>query len=129
MQTAVAIFFILHGLVHAILAMSPSPGASEPVFATFFSSSWLLSRLGVSKRSSSVLAIILAALAAIGFVAAGLALLEILVPFDWWPILTLVSAVISLLLLVIYWSRYMIVGIVIDLAVLAALVLFSWSPE
>ena len=37
MKTGIAIFLILHGLVHAILAMVPDPNDPDAGFATFFS--------------------------------------------------------------------------------------------
>ena len=129
MTTVVAIFLILHGLVHAILAMVPSPGAAEPVFATFFSKSWLLSGLGLSESAGKPLALILAAIATIGFIMTGLALLDFLVPFDWWQTLAVVSAVVSLLLLVIFWHPYVIVGVVIDGVILVVVLFTEWTPE
>jgi len=63
------------------------------------------------------------------FVAAGLALFGVLVPFDWWRILAIASAVVSLLLLVIFWDPYLIVGLLIDAAVLVTLISTDWSPE
>ena len=129
MTTIVAIFLILHGLVHAILAMAPSPGSPEAVFATFFSRSWLLSGLGLSDSAGKPMAIVLAAIATIGFIAAGLALLDILVPFDWWRTLAIASAVVSLLLLIIFWNLYLIVGVAIDVVILATLIFTDWMPE
>ena len=72
LQTVVAIVLILHGLVHAILATVPNPNTPEAGFATFFSRSWLLTRLGLSESAGKAIAIILAAIATIGFIAAGL---------------------------------------------------------
>jgi hypothetical protein len=66
--------------------------------------------------------------ATLGFVAAGLALFDILVSFDWWRILAIVSAAVSLLLLVIFWHPYLIVGLLIDGAVLVTLIFTNWSP-
>lgn len=132
MTTIVALFLMLHGLVHGILALVPNPNAPDKGFGSFFSGgsgSWLLTRLGLSRSTSRVIAIILAAVATIGFIAAGLALLDILVPFDWWSGLAAGSAVISLVLLVIYWQRYVIVGIVIDVLILATLLFTNWAPE
>jgi len=124
MNIIVAIFLILHGLVHAILAMVPRPDSDEPVFATFFSESWL----GFSERIAKPLALLLAAIATFGFVAAGLGLLDILVPFEWWRTLAAASAVVSLLLLVLFWHRYVIAGAVIDVVILVVAVFSKWSP-
>jgi hypothetical protein len=128
MNIIAAVFLILHGLVHGILAMVPSPDANEPVFATFFSNSWLLSRLGFSESAGKPLAFILAALAMVGFVAAALGLLDFLVPFDWWGALAIASAVVSLLLLVIFWHPYVIVGVVIDVVILVVVNFTEWTP-
>ena len=129
LKTIVAILLILHGLTHSILAMVPSPKASKPVFATFFSGfgSWLLT--GLSELASKTIAIVLAVIATLGFIAAGLALFGVLVPFDWWRVLAIASAVVSLLLLVIFWDPYLIVGLLIDAAVLVTLLFTKWSPE
>ena len=64
-----------------------------------------------------------------GFVATGLALLDILVPFDWWRPLALISAVVSLLLLILFWNRYLIAGVAIDILLLVALFFTNWTPE
>ena len=129
MKTIVALFLILHGLVHGILAMVPDPNAPEAGFGTFFSRSWLLAGLGLSESVSRLVAIVLAAVATIGFIAAGLALLDILMPFDWWRTLAIASAAVSLLLLVTFWNLYLIVGIAIDVVILVTLVFSDWTPE
>jgi hypothetical protein len=129
MKTILAIFLILHGLVHGILALVPNPNNPEAGFATFFSRSWLLAGLGLSESAARSIAIILAAIATIGFIAAGLALLDILLPFDWWRTLTIASAVVSLLLLVIFWNLYLVAGVIIDVALLATLLLTDWTPD
>jgi hypothetical protein len=128
-KTIVAVVFILHGLVHAVLAAVPNPNIPEAGFATFFSQSWLLSRLGLSESAGKPIAIILAAIATLGFIAAGLGLLDILVPFDWWSALAVVSAAVSLLLLVVFWNSYLIVGLIIDVAVLVTVIFTNWTPE
>jgi hypothetical protein len=129
LKTIVAILLILHGLVHGILAMVPNPNAPDAGFATFFSRSWLLTGLGFSESAGKPMALILAAVATIGFIAAGLALIDILVPFDWWRTLAVVSAVVSLLLLVIFWNTYLIIGVVIDVVILATTQFTNWTPE
>jgi hypothetical protein len=63
----------------------------------------------------------------LGFLAAGLALIGTLVPFDWLRAPAIVAAVVSLLL-VIFWDRYLIVGLLIAAAVLVTLLFTAWSP-
>jgi hypothetical protein len=129
MKTIVALFLSLHGLVHGILAMVPDPNTPEAGFGTFFSRSWLFAGLGLSESAGRVIAIVLAAVATIGFIVTGLALLDILVPFDWWRTLAIIAAVVSLLLLVIFWNLYLIVGVAIDVVILVTLVFTDWTPE
>ena len=126
MKAIVAIFLILHGLTHGIMAMVPSPTAPDAGFATFYSGigSWLFT--GLSESASKKTAIPLSVVAMAGFVAAGLALAGILVPFAWWRALAIGAAAVSLLLVVIFWTPYLIVGLLIDLAVLATLLLTAW---
>ena len=75
------------------------------------------------------MAIVLAALATVGFITTGLSLLDFLVPFDWWGALAMASAVVSLLLLIIFWHPYVIVGVVIDVAILVVVIFTEWTPE
>ncbi len=129
LRTVVAIFLMLHGLVHIILALAPDPDADEAHFAAFFSRSWLTTNLSLPTSTANPIALILAIVAAIGFIAAGLGLLDILVPFAWWRTLAIISAVVSLLLLLAFWHRYLIIGVAIDILILAALIFTNWTPE
>jgi len=60
---------------------------------------------------------------------AGLALLDILIPFEMWRTLAIVSAAVSLALLLIFWNTYVIVGVAIDLAILAIVIFTNWTPD
>lgn len=124
-----ALFLILHGLVHIILALVPDPNAPDAGFASFFSRSWLLSSRGLSASAVRSMAIILAAVATLGFITAGLGLLNILVPFALWQTLAIVSALVSLIFLIIFWNSYLIVGVLIDVLILAILIFTDWTPE
>jgi hypothetical protein len=65
---------------------------------------------------------------AVGFLLAGLATVGVVVPSGWWPFLVAGSAATSVLLLALFFSPTLILGIAID-AVLAWVVLASaWSP-
>jgi hypothetical protein len=58
--------------------------------------------------------------------AAGLSVLGILLPVDWWRELAVAGAVVSLLMLFVYLHPLMIVGTASSLTVLIALVWFRW---
>lgn len=127
-KTIVATFLILHGLVHGVLAMVPSPDTPEADFGSFFSPSWILSKLGLSELTGKWVSIILALMAMIGFIASGLALSGFLVPFTWWRTLAIAATVVSLLLFVIFWHRRLIIGVLIDAVLLALLIFANWTP-
>jgi hypothetical protein len=127
-NTIVATLLILHGLVHGVLALVPNPDTLDADFGSFFSPSWLLTKLGISEMTGKWISIILALIAMIGFIAAGLALSGFLVPFTWWRTLAIAATVVSLLLFVIFWHRYFIIGVLIDGVILALLIFANWTP-
>jgi hypothetical protein len=128
LKTIAATFLILHGLVHGVLATVPNPDTPDADFGSFFSPSWLLAKLSLSQLTGKRISIILALIAMIGFIASGLALLDFLVPFAWWRALAIAAAVLSLLLFVIFWHRRFILGVLIDVVILALLVFTNWTP-
>lgn len=123
LTTIAAVFIILHGVTHAILAVVPRPEDPDAGFATFYSGpgSWLLSRLGFTESTARTTAILLSVIATLGFAAAGLALLGVLFPASWWRALASAAAVASLVIVISFWDRKLIVGLLIDVAVLIAL--------
>jgi hypothetical protein len=75
-----------------------------------------------------VIATVLSVSAAIGFLASGLGLLGVVIPFAWWRTLAMGSAVVSLGLVVIFWNRYAIASLLINVVILVVLALGKWSP-
>jgi hypothetical protein len=130
LRTLIGVLLVLHGLIHGILALIPNPDAAKPVVATFFSAwagSWL--RSGLSDRTLQTIAIALAVVAGTGFLAAGLALFGFVLPHDWWRPLALASSAVSLVLCVLFWNVYLIVGPVVAVGIIVALGLFQWPAE
>jgi len=125
-------FLIAHGLVHAMLAVVPNPDVPNAGLGTLLPGwvgSWLLTRLGLSESVLKSIATLLSVVATVGFVVAGLALFGILVPHDWWRMIAVASAAVSLLLYVLFWHRYFIVAPLLDVAILVALLWAHWPPE
>jgi hypothetical protein len=93
--------------------------------------SWLLP--DVPEPTLKVLSSVLWLLAAIGFVAACLGFLGILIPTQWWRTLAVGTAVISLLGLIIFfgnWPAFNTTGAIgMNLAILVALLWLHWPPE
>jgi hypothetical protein len=71
---------------------------------------------------------LLSALAAAGFLAALLSLLGWLVPASWFVPLTVFSSVASFLLYVLYFGRWAVLPILIDLVLLWGVFSQGWTP-
>ena len=130
LRILIGVLLVLHGMIHGILAVLPNPNAAKPVAATFFSEwarSWLQS--GLSGRTLQTIAIALAVIAGVGFFAAGLAMFDLVLPHDWWRALAIASSVVSLVLCVLFWNVYLIVGPVVAVGIIVALGFVHWPTE
>jgi hypothetical protein len=118
-------FLILHGLIHlGAAAVAARPGASrEGLWAFFTTDSWLLRGQGPQVRRPVGIALFV--LASVGFVLAGLA--ELL-GLGAWRVVAVASALDSLLLLILYWHRLLEVGVLLNVAILVALLWARWPP-
>jgi hypothetical protein len=124
-----ALFLVAHGLVHAGLAAAPDPSDPDAKPFAFFTSSrrsWLLPRLGLSSSIIQWLGIILVALATLGFVLAGLGVFGVPGLVLVWRTVAVISACVSLMLLILFWHLWLLVGVLIDIAVLVALLWLNW---
>jgi hypothetical protein len=130
LRIVVGVLLLLHGVIHAIMAVVPNTKDAEPAVATFFSGSagaWLTSRL--SGSTLKIIAVVLAIAAAIGFFLAGLAMFDRLVPHAWWRTLAIVSSVVSLFLCALFWNRYLIAGPVVALGIIVVVGILHWPTE
>lgn len=130
LRTLIGVLLVVHGVIHGILGVTPNPKAAKPVVATFFSewaSPWL--RNALSDSALKALAVVLAVVAGLGFLLSGLAVLGRLVPHDWWRALAIASSVVSLLLCVLFWDSYLVVGPVVAVGVIVALAFVRWPTE
>lgn len=93
---------ILHGIGHA-MALVPALN----IFSTdsWNYRSWLLTGV-IGDSFSRVLVILLFGAAFLGFIAAGLGFFEVLVPHSAWQTLAIVSAVVSVVALVLFWNAF-----------------------
>ena len=129
MKTIIALFLIAHGLVHAGLAAAPDPDDPESKPGAFFTSperSWLLPKVGLSTVVVQWIGIVLVAVATLGFVLAGLGVFGVPGLSEIWRTLSLISAGVSLLLLVLFWHLWLIVGLLLDIGILVALLWVDW---
>lgn len=86
--------------------------------------SWLLANSG--ETTQVALSTILFVMGAIGFTVAGLG---VLMNRSWWQPVAVVSSVVSLLLLGIFWNRGLFVGAAIDLVLLASVWWLKWPAQ
>jgi hypothetical protein len=129
MKILLAVFLILHGMVHAILAAAPIPNEPDSNPGAFFTNStrsWLLPRLGLNDTAIQWIGIILVILAALGFILAGLGVIGVPGLNDVWRTVAVVSACVSLLLLIVFWHTWLMVGVLIDIGILIALLWLDW---
>lgn len=129
----IAGLLIAHGLVHASLSWVPLPAANGPR-TPFWPSwrreavdpAWPISRLGLGAPVVRALGWALWLAALLGFATAGLGLLGVPGLRAIWPALAGVAAAVSLLLLALSWHPWLVVGVLLDLAILVALVWPRW---
>ncbi len=127
-----ALFIMAHGLVHAALAIAPDPTDPNVKLGAFFTSkerSWLLSQMGMGETAVQWIGLLLVVLSAAGFVLAGLGLFGVLGLSIVWRIVAVVSACISLLLLILFWHPWLPIGVLINVAVLVTLLWAKWPPQ
>jgi hypothetical protein len=129
MKIIIALFLSAHGLVHAGLAAAPNPGDPDARAGAFFTSperSWLFNRLGSNQNIVQWIGIILVAIATVGYVLAGLGVFGVSGLEELWRSIAVVSSIFSLILLVLFWHTWLILGVVIDIAILLSLLWINW---
>jgi hypothetical protein len=131
LKIVLGIFIIAHGLVHAGLAAAPNPAdpvAKPGAFFTAPERSWLLPKLGLSASTVQMIGIILVVLSTLGFVLAGLGIFGVAGLSVVWRSVAIISALISSLLLLLFWHPWLPVGVLINIATLVALLWAKWPP-
>jgi len=131
LRIILGVFIIAHGLVHTILAIAPNPADPEAKPGAFFTTverSWLLPQLGLSTSAVQWIGVILVAASTVGFVLAGVGILGVPGLVTVWRTVAIISACSSLLLLIIFWHPWLPIGVLIDIAILVALLWVKWPP-
>ena len=80
----------------------------------------------VGEDAARWLGVALIALAAAGFVAAGVGLLA---SQEWWRVAAIASAGLSAVPLALFWHTWLVVGPLLDAAIVVALVWIRWPPD
>ena len=80
--------------------------------------SWLLTPLGLNANTIKAIGTGLWILTVVGYVLAGLGFLGVPVLQSVWQSLTVAASITSLVLLVLFWHLWLVLGIVIDVALI-----------
>lgn len=107
---------VAHGLVHLMWFVS----SKDAAWPFHLDRSWLLPEQARRPVGIVLVAVVVAAFALLGLAVWGVPLLA-----PMWAGLAVVGAVASLAVLVVYWDRQLVWGIVIDVAIL---VVALWRP-
>jgi len=85
-------------------------------------------RLDLNPAAVQWIGIILVALATLGFVLAGLGVFGVSGLTTVWRTVAVISSCVSLLLLILFWHKWLVVGVLIDIGILIALLWAKWPP-
>lgn len=134
MKILIAVLLIVHGLIVAGQSsgsFNPIGGLQNPSWLNWWPAnlgqSWLLSSLGVEQTLIARASGLLWLVAGMALIAAGLGVLEFMVPTTGWRVLALSGAAISLLMLAIYLHPFYGIGIIASVVLLAALLWKQWT--
>ena len=129
---SLAIFLFGHGWVHVTYLLPQRNPAAQPISASDnpfrLDRSWMLGPSRVDAHSMRALGTALVALVIIGFALAALATIGVVVPATLWGGLVMVSAVGSLVLLGIFFSPELSLGLAIDVALIWLVAVVHWQP-
>lgn len=124
LRLTIGVFLIAHGLIHAAIWLPQAASRSAPASGTApFDPgySWLFS--GVSEDASRWLAALLAIVAAALYIGGGFGLFAHL---EWWRAITVAASVASLALFALYFNPWLSLAVLIDVALVWALVWIHW---
>lgn len=129
LRIVIALVLIVHGIGHS-LGWFPAFGWAKAEH--WSEQSWLLSNI-LGPSATRWIGITIWLVALVGFLAAGLGLFGILVPATWWRTLAVVSAIVSLVGLALFWNAFpgllnKVGAIGVDVAALVALLWARWPP-
>lgn len=131
LRIVIAAVLFIHGIGHF---MGMMPALRLASVKGWNSRSWLLTPL-IGEGASRILSAILFLAALVGFVASALGLLGWLVPHEWWRTLAVVSAVVSIVAIVVFWNAFVslfpnkVGAIGVDIAVLVCLLWLNWPTK
>ena len=128
LRIIIAGVFFVHGVGH-ILGFFPAFRLTK--MDNWTSRSWLLTPL-LGETIATIISVILFGAALLGFVGAGLSIMSWLIPHDLWRTLAIVSSVISLSAVILFWNAFPALipnkagALAVDIATLVCLLWLNW---
>ncbi len=128
LKLILAAFLVVHGLIHAgFLSPRPPATAGGPAWPFALDRSWLMTPIGVPPEHARLMGVALVVVTLAAYTIAGAALVG-LIPSGLWPATIGLGSVASIALLGLYFHPWLVLGIVIDVALLVVVVFGNWSP-
>jgi hypothetical protein len=123
-----ALFVVAHGLVHAsFLSPAPPLKPGAPQWPFDLASSWALTPLGLDAPATRAVGIVLLVAVLAGYAVAALALTRIVPAAAFVPGIV-AGSVASILMLGLFFHPWLVLGFVIDAALLWAVLAAGWLP-
>jgi hypothetical protein len=113
-ELATGAFLILHGLVH-VGYLTPAP--EDPRYPFVPERAWFVGAIHLEPTAARALFVAVASLAVLALTLAGIG---VFVSTGWWPAFAVAGSVASLVVLVLGFHPWLVLGVAIDLAILAA---------
>lgn len=121
MKTLIGLFLIAHGLMHASY-LTPKP--DDPNYPFDFTKSWFANLLG---DMSQPIGVILTILVVICFILSGLGVFGVAGLESNWKLFTIAGAVLSSLLLILFWHNWLVLGLVINAVLIYGIYVLNWN--
>jgi hypothetical protein len=126
MRLIFGFFLVVHGLIHVLWFVPKPQTPNGPPWPFGLTDSWLLNGVQAPEGFVRGVAVTLALASLVGFVLAGLGVIGVAGLTDVWSGLTIGSAAASLLLVVLFWHTYFIVGLALDVGLLVTTIGGRW---
>jgi hypothetical protein len=124
------LFLIAHGLIHAgFVTRAPATSPGGPEWPFVLERSWLSSGAGLDEGAVRLIGVALVVATVASFAGAGLAWLGFVVPAELWSALVVSGSVASLALLGAFFHPWLLLGLLIDLALISFVAAAGWSVE
>lgn len=129
MNLLVAAFLAAHGLIHtSYMAPAPPAAPNRPEWPFAMDRSWLVTAFRLDPQLVTSFGTALVVMTTALLAGAALATGGWVVPGAWWPGLTAAGATASVLTLVLFFHPWLVLGLVIDAALLWGVLVAHWVP-